>query len=90
MAQEISVIVGAEDPARSAATAGGRSRPLKHVRQARLVLRLAVRLATAELARRTGVSGPSGWRWRRRFAEDGVDGLLRDKTPWSPGRCHGF
>jgi transposase len=32
------------------------------------------------VARRAGVSRPAVWRWQRRFAEEGVDGLLRDKT----------
>ena len=91
MAQEISVIVGAVDPARSAAIAGGRSRPLEHVRPARPVLLLpAVCVAAAEVARRTGVGEPAGRRWRRRFTEYGVDGLLRGRTHWSPVRCLGF
>jgi transcriptional regulator with XRE-family HTH domain len=33
-----------------------------------------------EVAHRAGVSRPAVWRWQRRFAEEGVDGLLRDKT----------
>ena len=32
------------------------------------------------MARRAGVSRPAVWRWQLRFAEAGVDGLLRDKT----------
>jgi transposase len=32
-----------------------------------------------------GVSRPSVWRWQQRFAEAGVDGLLRDKTR-KPGK----
>jgi hypothetical protein len=27
-----------------------------------------------------GVSRPMVWRWQRRFAEEGIEGLLRDKT----------
>lgn len=30
--------------------------------------------------RRTGKSKTCVWRWQERFAEEGVDGLLRDKT----------
>ena len=30
--------------------------------------------------RRTGKSKTCVWRWQERFAEQGVDGLLRDKT----------
>ncbi len=37
------------------------------------------------IARLTGKSKPCVWRWQKRFAEEGVDGLLRDKTR-PPGR----
>ena len=37
------------------------------------------------MARRAGVSRPAVWRWQRRFAELGVDGLLREK-PRIPGK----
>jgi transposase len=37
------------------------------------------------VARQTGVSRPAVWRWQQRFAEEGVDGLLRDKTR-KPGK----
>ncbi len=80
MAQDVCVIVEAEDRARLAAIVGDRSRPLKHVQRARIVLFSAERLAALEVARRAGVSRPTAWRWQRRYAEDGVDGLLRDKT----------
>jgi transposase-like protein len=33
-----------------------------------------------EVARRVTISRPAVWRWQRRYAEAGVDGLLRDKT----------
>jgi hypothetical protein len=33
-----------------------------------------------EVARRAGVSRPAAWRWQQRYADEGVDGLLRDKT----------
>ncbi|MCH7692243.1 MAG: IS630 family transposase, partial [Proteobacteria bacterium] len=80
MAQDICVIVAAEDRARLAAVAGDRSRPLKHVQRARIVLFSADRLPVAEVARRAGVSRPAVWRWQRRYGEQGVDGLLRDKS----------
>lgn len=38
------------------------------------------------ICRSTGKSKPCVWRWQRRFAEDGVDGLKRDKTR-PPGRA---
>ena len=80
MAQDVCVIVGADERARLAAVVGDRSRPLKHVQRARIVLFSAERLPVLEVARRAGVSRPAVWRWQRRFAEEGVDGLLRDKT----------
>ena len=51
MAQDVCVIVRAEDRARLAAVAGDRSRPLKHVQRARIVLFSADRLPVAEVAR---------------------------------------
>ena len=80
MAQDVCVIVGTEERARLAAVVGDRSRPLKHVQRAWIVLFSAERLPVLEVARRGGVSRPAVWRWQRRFAEEGVDGLLRDKT----------
>ncbi len=85
MAQNICVIVGAEDRERLAAVVGDRRRPLKHIQRARIVGYSADRLPVAEVARRAGVSRPSVWRWQRRYAEQGVDGLLRDKTR-KPGK----
>ena len=38
------------------------------------------RLPVLAVAAQAGVSRPSVWRWQQRFAEAGVDGLLRDKT----------
>jgi transposase len=43
-------------------------------------------LAGQEVARRAGVSRPLVWRWQARYAEQGVDGLLRDAghaTHWT-------
>ena len=80
MAQDVCVIVGAEDRERLAAIIGDRSRPLKHVQRARIVLFSAERLPVLAIARRAGVSRPAVWRWQRRYSEQGVDGLLRDKT----------
>ena len=86
MAQDICVIVGAVDRARLAAVVGDRRRPLKHVQRARVVLASANRSPVAEVARRAGVSRPTVWRWQLRYAEKGVEGLLRDKTR-KPGKA---
>ena len=45
----------------------------------------AVGFAVAEVARLAGLSRRAVWRWQQRFAEAGVDGLLRDKTR-QPGK----
>ena len=57
-----------------------RRRPLKHILRAQIVLLSADRLPVLEVAKRSGVSRPTVWRWQQRFAEEGLDGLLRDKT----------
>jgi len=38
-----------------------------------------------QVAQRASVSRPAVWRWQKRYAEAGVDGLLRDRTR-PPGR----
>ena len=86
MAQTVSPIVSAEDRARLAAIIHDRSRPLKHIQRARIVLFCAERLPVLEVARRAGVSRPAVWRWQRRYAEDGVERLLREgsRKPGNP------
>ena len=85
MAQSVCV-VSAGDRARLEAIVGDRNRPQKHVARARIILRSADRLDVREVARRAGVSRPAVWRWQQRYAEAGVDGLLRDKTR-KPGKA---
>src|SRR5215813_8840659 len=80
MAQDLCVVVSDEDRVRLEAIIGDRTRPVKHVQRARIVLLSAERLPVLQVARRAGVSRPAVWRWQRRYAEAGVSGLLRDKT----------
>src|SRR6516225_10191502 len=80
MAQELCVVVGDEDRARLEAIIGDRNRLLKQTQRARIVLLSAERLPVLQVAVRAGVSRPVVWRWQRRYAEAGVQGLLRDKT----------
>ena len=40
----------------------------------------AAGFGTVAIMRRTGKSKTCVWRWQERFAEEGVEGLLRDKT----------
>jgi transposase len=86
MAQTLCPLVSAEDRQRLAAIVGDRNRPQKHVARARVVLLSADRLDVAAVAREAGISRPAVWRWQRRYAEAGVDGLLRDKTR-KPGKA---
>ena len=86
MAQSVCLVVSAGDRARLEAIVADRNRPQKHVARARLVLLSADRLDVAAVARRAGISRPAVWRWQRRYAEAGVDGLLRDKTR-KPGKA---
>ena len=53
---------------------------MKHVQRAQIILLSAERLPVLEIAKRVGVSRPMVWRWQQRFAEEGIEGLLRDKT----------
>ena len=85
MAQTLCPLVSAEDRSRLAAIIGDRNRPQKHVARACIVLLSADRLDVAAVARQAGTSRPAVWRWQRRYAEAGVDGLLRDKTR-KPGK----
>ena len=85
MAQSVCPLISAEDRARLEAIVADRNRAQKHVARARLVLLSAERLDVATVARRVGISRPAVWRWQQRFAEAGVDGLLRDKSR-KPGR----
>jgi transposase len=85
MAQTVCPLVSATDRERLAAIVTDRNRPQKHVTRARIVLHSAERVDVAEVARRAASTRPSVWRWQQRFAEAGVDGLLRDKTR-KPGK----
>ena len=59
---------------------GDRNTPQKHVWHARIVLLSADDLGTHAIMREAGVSKTAFWRWQERFAQEGLDGLLRDKT----------
>jgi transposase len=86
MAQIVCPLVSVEDRACLGAIVGDRNRAQKHVARARIILGSADRLSVAEVARHAGVGRPAVWRWQRRFAEAGVDGLLRDATR-KPGKA---
>ena len=48
--------------------------------RAKIVLATADGHGTNAIMRRTGKSKPCVWRWQERYIEEGVEGLLRDKT----------
>ena len=85
MAQTVNILPHAEDRKRLLAIVADRNRPLKHVQRAKIILHSAERLSVLEVARRAGVSRPAVWRWQQRYGEQGVDGLLHEKTR-KPGR----
>jgi transposase len=72
--------VTADDRARLEAIVADRNRPQKHVWRARIILLSHDGLGTAEIMRQTAKAKTCVWRWQERFMQDGVDGLLRDKT----------
>ena len=85
MRQTACVIVSASDRERLEAVIADRNRQRKHVGQAEVVLASAGGGPVQRIAEQVGVSRPMVWRWQQRFAEAGVDGLLRDKTR-KPGK----
>ena len=82
----ISVTVTVEDRLRLEAIVADRNRPQKHVARARVLLATGDGLGTTEIMRQSDLSKPAVWRWQARFMDEGVDGLLRDKTR-KPGKA---
>ena len=80
MKSDVVFKVSSAERARLAAVAGDRKAPQKHVWRAQIVLMTADGLGTMAIARRTGTSKPTVWRWQCRFMDEGVDGLLRDAS----------
>src|SRR5215217_6117585 len=76
----VTIALTAVDRRRLGAIVGTRNVPQKHAWRAEIVLLTADGLGTVEIMRRTGKSKTCVWRWQERFAAEGVDGLLRDKT----------
>lgn len=79
------IAVTPQDRSRLEVLVGDRNTSAKIVWRARIVLASADGESVKAIARLTGKSKPCVWRWQKRFAEEGVDGLLRDKTR-PPGR----
>ena len=75
MAYTVCILLSAEDRARLAAVIRDRNSPQKHVQRAKIALHSAERRSVLDIARLADVSRPAVWRWQRRYAEQGVDGL---------------
>jgi transposase len=86
MAQRVCVVLSSAEREQLAAIAADRNRSRKHVERAHIVLASADRHSAQRVAQSIGVSRPTVWRWQQRFAESGVEGLLRDKTR-KPGKA---
>jgi transposase len=84
----IVVEVTAAECDRLEAIVADRNSPQKHVWRAEIVLATADGLGTVAIMRHTAKSKTVVWRWQERFAQEGVDGLLRDKT--RPSRVKPF
>ena len=76
----ISFTVSSADRLRLERTVRDRNAAQKHVWRAAIILLSADGVGTAKIMRRTNKSKTCVWRWQERFMEEGVDGLLRDKT----------
>jgi transposase len=76
----IEIEVAAEDRARLEAIVADRNRPQKQRERARIVLLSADGVGTLAIMRQVGCAKATVWRWQERFMEEGVDGLLRDRS----------
>ncbi len=76
----ISFTVSASDQKRLERIIKKPQSPQKHVWRARIVVLSSAGHGTHEIMRSTAKSKTCVWRWQERFMQEGVDGLLRDKT----------
>ena len=76
----ISITVSPSDRRRLRALIKDRNAPQKHVWRSEIVLLSANGAGTHEIMRHTGKSKTCVWRWQERYAREGFEGLLRDKT----------
>ena len=76
----ITITVSSTARRRLEAVVKDRNAAQKHVWRAAIVLLTADGLGTNAIMRQTGRSKTCVWRWQERFMQNGVEGLLRDKT----------
>jgi transposase len=77
---DICIHVSQANRARLEAIIADRNSSSKAVWRAEIVLATADGQGTNAVMKRTGKSKPCVWRWQERYIDEGVDGLLRDKT----------
>src|ERR1700674_5312635 len=77
---DICICVSPANRARLEAIIADRNSSSKAVWRAEIVLATADGLGTNAIMKRTGKSKPCVWRWQERYIEEGVEGLLRDKS----------
>ena len=77
---DISLYLGPSDRARLETLLTYRNTPRKVVWRAEIILATADGYGTNEIMRRAKTSKPTVWRWQERYLDEGVAGLLRDKT----------
>jgi transposase len=86
MRNGISISVSTADRRRLEAMIADRNASQKHVWRARIILLTDAGLGTNAIMAASGTSKTTVWRWQARFAEAGVEGLLRDRTR-PPGKA---
>jgi len=79
MPQTVCVIVNLADRSRLETIVSDRNQQRKHIERARVVLAAIGDPPVQAIATEIGISRPTVWRWQQRFAEQGVDGLLREQ-----------
>ena len=77
---DICLYLGPADRAQLEALRANRNTPRKVVWRAEIVLATAEGCGINEIMRRAKTSKPTVWRWQTRYLDEGVAGLLRDKT----------
>lgn len=80
MRSGISISLSASDRDRLDRIIKDRNTAQKHVWRPEIVLLTGDGVGTNEIMRQTGTSKTCVWRWQERFMQEGVEGLLRDKT----------
>jgi transposase len=79
------ITITAQERAELERLVANRNTPAKVGWRAEIILASAAGESVKAICRATGKSKPCVWRWQARFAEEGIEGLKRDKTR-PPGR----